>query len=504
MTEHKNWLLDCVPRAVQLEAISRSWDGWKLRDGRDEEERPVRIHGGQATGWGHFMEMRLGKTPTILNEFQLYRRDTQVSAFVGWVPNSFKAGWLEEAEKLGVDAPFIMYDSTKHDKVVAEIAKMKGGHFGLIVNHEAAKAEKTQELVAEICKVRATFMTIDESIAIKNPTSLQTKAMMDAGKDAFATRCATGLPFTQGVQDLYPQLRFMRRLQGSNFYSFRNRYCKMGGFKAKKVVGVREENAEQLQNILFTSSFVAKRREWGSITEPQYSIERVQMSPEQTKAYKEMDEDFYTVLADEQTEVTADLVLTKLAKLQQIASGFVYVEGKEHRLIDPRKIPKMTRMQEILENEVEGKAIVVYNYKSSLDNLREALAEYNPAVIGSKHWMEKNEVDVQAEKARFNGDPGCRVCLVAFKPGKYGHTLIGTPEHRCATTLFYENTYSLDDRIQIEARNTMDQQDWVNLYADFVGGPVELEAIKALQRKENVVTAVLGHYGLTERVRYEG
>ena len=108
--------------------------------------------------------------------------------------------------------------------------------------------------------------------------------------------------------------------------------------------------------------------------------------------------------------------------------------------------------------------------------------------------MRQNERDVDKEKKKFNEDPSCRGILLQIQAGKYGHTLTGVEGDRCTWMLFYESTYSLDDRAQIEMRNTAETQDWVNTYMDFVSSPVERNVAKALQRKEDIVTAVLGAY----------
>ena len=45
-----------------------------------------------------------------------------------------------------------------------------------------------------------------------------------------------------------------------------------------------------------------------------------------------------------------------------------------------------------------------------------------------------------------------RIMLLQAEAGKYGHTLIGTPDDPCCTMIFFENSYSLDTRSQIEDR----------------------------------------------------
>jgi len=162
--------------------------------------------------------------------------------------------------------------------------------------------------------------------------------------------------------------------------------------------------------------------------------------------------------------------------------------------VDPKKLPKLERLKEILSEEVPGKVVIPYHYSESGDLMLSELAAYNPAVIRSAEWMKSNGRDADSEKARFNGSKECRVILLQISAGKYGHDLSGVGGDRCATMVFYENTYSLDDRGQIEMRNTAAFQDWTNVYLDFVSSPVEMQAIKAHIQKEDMVTAVFGAY----------
>ena len=70
------WLIGGDPREVQLEALRRSFYGYELKSDKNDENTvptPLRPGYSPALGWGHLMEMRLGKTPTILNEFALFR-----------------------------------------------------------------------------------------------------------------------------------------------------------------------------------------------------------------------------------------------------------------------------------------------------------------------------------------------------------------------------------------------------------------------------------------------
>lgn len=482
-----DWLLDSVPREVQMEALRRSYGGFSLRQGKDDEANPVRLHDGPRVGWGHYLEMRLGKTPTSLNEYELLRRDHGVVNILAIAPNTFKQGWVDEAEKSGSSVPWAVYNSSDLHGV-REVSKEPGG-YGVAINYEALKTEKSRRFMARMFS-RPTMLIIDESIKIKGHNSLQTKEVLAIAKEAAFVRNLSGLPMTQGPQDLYPQFRAIREFNGMNFFAFRARYCKMGGFKGKKVVGIKNE--EDLNQKLNKTSFIAKRRDWANELDSNRYIESIPMTPKQKKYYAEIDRDFVTLLETGE-EITVDVVVSKLQKLQQISSGFVYHEGKSIFFEDPQKIPKMQRILDLME-ETDKKVIVCYHYSASGDALIEALKKYNPATIRGSIWMKKNNVNVDSEKKRFNEDRNCRVMLLQITAGKYGHDLSGVEGDRCEVMAFYENTYSLDDRTQVEMRNTTAFQDWSNLYLDYVCSKVEQNAIKALAEKQSVADAVLDYY----------
>lgn len=483
-----DWLLDSEPREVQLEALRRSYAGFSLKDSKDGEPEVRQFRKGPDKGWGDFLEMRLGKTPKALNEFELFMRDYGFKRVVVFCPNTFKEGWVREALKSGASVPWFAYESRRENEARAEALKSKGV-FGVAVNYEAVRTEKTRSFLSDLVD-KKTLVIADESICLKGHTSLQSKAVREVAAEAGAVRLLSGLPMTQGPQDLYAQFRAIRRMEGVNFYSYRNRFCKMGGFKAKKVVGVKNE--EKLQSLLESCSFVAKKKDWGKQTGAEYYQEELLLPPALKKHYDAMDRDLVTLLADGE-EVSADMVVTKLGKLAQISSGFAYHEGRSYQLMDPKKTPKMERLLGLLEETLE-KMVVVYNYTASGDALMECLNPYNPACIRSQDWMKKNGRDAESEKNRFNQDAGSRVMILQTTSGKYGHDLSGVDGDRCSKMVFYENTFSLDDRTQIEMRNTTAFQNWSNEYFDFVSSPVEERAISALAKKENVVNAVLGSF----------
>lgn len=494
-----DWLIDCQPREVQIEALSRSYYGIEQRNSRFEEPLPFRARQGPAKKWGHWLEMRLGKTPTTLAEFSLFERDHGIDKALIFAPNSYKKAWCREGPGFGLLTPFIPFETSKVHLAEAELRKAKGRAI-VVMNHEALQHDAGRQFMADFVDNR-TYLAVDESIKLKNHNSMATTFLTPIAKEAAVVRTLTGLPFTQGPQDMFAQLRLMGATGNRVFHAWRNRYCEMGGFKNKAVVGVKEDRKKELWDVVNSTTFYAKRIDWADRVEATQATFDVGMTEKQQAHYNQIAEDFVTVL-DSGEIVSVNMVVTSLMKMQQITSGFIIDEaGNAHDLVHPHKVPKILRLLELIEDEAGPRKIVVpYFYQKSGEVLEEVLAKYNPAAIHRASLMKATDRDPESEKARFFGDSSCRVMITQMTSGKYGHDLTGPPGDRADLMVFYENTYSLDDRIQIEARITAAKQDWPVMYADFVSGGVNRSAIRALQRKDDIVTAVVGDRG---RFRYE-
>lgn len=489
-----DWLLTCEPREAQVEALRRSHLGECLYDeqGGEPNPRPVIGHprSEPAKGWGHFLEMRVGKTPVHLNEGALLRRDYDIRWHVVLSPNAFKRDWGSEAEKFGYPADAHVFES-KDRRAAQRFVDKRSRTGGLIaINYEALGSDETLSFLEDLMGPQ-TLIGADESITIKNHASGITKNAVKLARMARCQRVLSGKPLTQGAHDLYSQLRFIGQQNGVDPTVFKHTFCQMGGFQGKQILGIKNEH--MLHDILDRCSFNARKVDWLRTPLPDYGERWINMLPEQERMYRAMQEDFLVELVDG-TIVSADQVITKLIKMQQIASGFVIdEEGNTHELMPVAKNPKVLRLKQMLEEEVEHKVIVVAHYQRSLDILGGALPDTSRAVIRGQNWHSKNKVDLVAEKARFNEDDRCSVLLGQEQALRYGHTLMGSAADPCYTTIFYENNYSLNDRTQCEQRNQGAGQLVGTGIIDFLATEKDVAIIKALQRKEDIAAAALNY-----------
>lgn len=455
------WMLSGSPRPVQIEALSRSYG------------KP---------GWGHWLEMRLGKTATALNEYAQYVHDFDIRYLVVLAPNSFKRDWVLAAKKWGLNVPVHEFKSSNCDDLPKFVKK---NQFGLIViNYEALAYKKNVEAIKSAVG-QQTMIVADESIKLKNPSSATFKASLALAKECRFRRTLSGKPLTQGPHDLFGQLKFMGHLDGWQFALFKVTFCKMGGFQGKQVLGSRNE--DRLQEILDKCSFKARKVDWiDGFEKPDYSTRRVFLTPYQEELYGQMQQEFVADLGAKR--VTADQVITRLIKQAQIASGFIITEtGETVQLVQPKDNPRVAAIRSILEDELSSKLIVFAHFRHSIDLLIEALADFNPAIIrgGAK--------DVVEQKAKFNQDESCRVLIGQIDATKYGHELVGSAVSPCVTMVFFENSYSNDSRSQCEERNQFGDRSVGLSVIDLTSTDLDEKVIYALQRKEDIAAAILGY-----------
>jgi SNF2 family DNA or RNA helicase len=92
----------------------------------------------------------------------------------------------------------------------------------------------------------------------------------------------------------------------------------------------------------------------------------------------------------------------------------------------------------------------------------------------------------QAEKRRFNEDPECRVLVAQQAASCMGHTLIGGEgADVCSRMVYYENSFGLRDRLQMNDRIHRGAQKEICQYYDLVCSPMDEKVIGALTRKKN-------------------
>ena len=447
---------------------------------------------------------RAWQDPNALAEFDGLVKRNEADRMIVICPNTFKQGWHDEIVKHGFDFDVHVFRSAKREAATEFCQQTHLDMHGrfhppvMIFNYEAARMPKVLAGMIKWAARGKTYLVIDESIQIKGNKSAQTKAMHQLAAwspytnelmHVRAVRILTGRPQTQGPQDLWGQLR---AIGGSTteLSTPSAAVLRHGRLETRRWSGQNQSSTGW--QIMAPIVFQAKKKDWlPALPTKRMTIRDYEMSGEQKRQYTSMEEEF--LLEIESGTVTVDVAIAKYAKLAQIQTGFIYDEaGVARELVDPSENPRLNLLLNILEDEVQGKTVVVYRHRAILPVLIETLKNYNPAWI--KGGMKPDEVEEQ--KRIFNDNPDCRIILAQCDAAKYGHTLLAGPaeEDRCRTMIFFENSYSADTRDQIEDRiHRRGQTGEYVLYVDLSGSDLDRRIVKALQRKDSLYRSVFKH-----------
>jgi Mesyanzhinovviridae DNA helicase len=437
-----------IPWHVQTEAL-------KLSEGQQR--------------YAYYLEQGLGKTALTLNDFLHYFKRYKVNLMLVICPNSFKLDWKNAAKEWGLNLKSGMWPSDRAEK--CSIYAM---------NYEAIRTDAGEKYLNQLTRTRKIFLVFDESSKLGGPKTQQTKKAIQfsRSKGIEFVRCLDGTPRTSSVVNYYGPLKTLNQLNGLTSVGFRNRFCTTGGYMGKAIVG--EKNTDQLAAILAKCSFRALKKDWRADLPPRiFKILPVGMTKKQYQCYKEMKEEFSTIIRFER--ITANLVLTQLAKLRQISSCLLLDTGEAFRIEKPENSPKIKAMLEILEGH-KAKTIIVYYYKETGKMIAEILDK--KAIIYAPLHGNMHLEDVKSFKKNFNDTDYCNVMLCQQNAACLGHTLIGNENKRATRMIFMENSFSLRDRLQMLDRNHRGDMDETCLVYDLVSSDIERKIINGLNKNK--------------------
>lgn len=271
-------------------------------------------------GGGLFMEMGTGKTKVAIDFACAMHLKTGVDRVVIVCPKSVMGVWKLEIKK---HAP------EKTRKTVRWIIINYDQLADRTVPHKDGKTETTyvgrMHVLKKFLGAGKSILIADESHLMKKPSAQRSKAMYTMGKEADHRLILTGTPLTKNVIDLYQQFKFLdERIFGTNKGEFERRYCVFGGYGNYKLL--RYINLDDLKRKAKPHVFQVKKKDCLDLPARTDQVVPVRLTGEAKRLYMEMASDGLATIAGH--EVEADLPITKVLRLQQIASGFLKVEGE--------------------------------------------------------------------------------------------------------------------------------------------------------------------------------
>src|SRR5699024_2216624 len=335
---------------------------------------------------------------------------------------------LEDLEN-GMDEFFIIVNIESLRKPKQK--KKVGRKFHKI---ELTETKKTQlaimnELEKQSGNGDIDFVIFDEIHKAKNAQSQQGKAIHHL-QPSFKL-ALTGTPLMNKPEDLYNILKWLEAEKYS-FYSFRNRYCEMGGYGRYEVVGYK--NLKELQGKLDSVMLRRKKDEVLDLPDKIRSVDYVEMSAKQRQIYSEV----LRGVKENITEIKlSNNPLSELIRLRQATAHTSILSNKVN------ESAKMDRAYELVRELVDSgqKAVIFSNWTEVTDRAYEVFKEFNPAVVTGKSKNREQEVE------RFQNDDKCNVIIGTIPAMGTGLTL-----NKASTVIFLDKPWNRANTEQAEDR----------------------------------------------------
>ena len=429
------------------------------------------------------MEQGTGKTKVIIdNAAYLYGKD-EITALVVIAPNGVHRNWVNKEipqhlpEWCHYESAYYYSGMTKRDKesfesVMAVKEKLKIFTF----NVECFVSGMAVTIMHRILLANNVMLVVDESSRIKRPSAKRTKAITKFGKSAKYKRILTGTPITKGPEDAYSQFRFLdpQILGYDSFYSFRARYCIMGGFENRQIVSYT--NIDELTRNIEGHSFRVLKKDCLDLPPKIYQRYPVELSSKQKKLYEQMKKDFVSEL--DNVKITAPEAITRLLRLQQIVCGW-FPSDEIVKPIDDKN-PRLEALLEIL-SDIDAKVIIWARFKADIRAIQRALGDLAVVYYGDV----SNDAREQAV-TQFQDNPNIKYFIGQPQSGGIGLTLTAANY-----AVYYSNSFDLETRLQSEDRchriGTTNNVTYIDIETPKT---IDSKIIKALRKKKSLADVV--------------
>ena len=429
------------------------------------------------------MEQGTGKTKVIIDTAAYLYANNKINTLVVIAPNGVHRNWLnkELPQHLPDWCPYASeYYYSGMGKVHKE--KFEKAMYAqdclkvLSFNVECFVSKIAVGYMDKILLANDAMLVVDESSRIKRPGAKRTKIITKFSIRAKYRRIMTGTPVTKGPEDVYSQFKFLSPniLGYDSFYSFKARYCVMGGWENKQIVSY--QNVPELTKSIQGHSYRVLKKDCLDLPKKIYQRHPIELTKKQRELYKQLKKQFVTELKGE--TLTAPETITRLLRLQQIICGWFPTEDKVLPIED--KNPRLEALNEILSG-ISSKVIIWARFKADLKAIERALG--NKAV---SYYGEVSNDARELAVERFQNDPQIQYFIGQPQSGGIGLTLTAAEY-----AIYYSNSFDLETRLQSEDRchriGTTTNVTYIDIEASKT---IDGKIIKSLRNKKNLADTV--------------
>lgn len=377
--------------------------------------RPYQVSGFQwlhylnDVGWGGILadDMGLGKTVQALAMLDHYKNTQGILRAIVICPTTLIYNWENEVKKFTPRLSYVIH----HGNARARDPLLFEGTDIVITTYGTLRSD-----VRMLMKINFDYIILDESQAIKNPSSKVTKAA--SLLQAKNRLCMSGTPLQNNTFDIFAQMNFLNPGLLGSVEFFRNEFAtpidKFG----------EPEQKEHLRKLLYP--FILRRTKEQvarDLPEKTETILFCEMEKEQRKIYDAFRNSYRDkilgTIDEKGIEKSQLTILQGLMKLRQICDSPAILNEDEKYPNESIKLEELAR--EIKENTGEHKTLIFSQFLGMLSLIKGKLKELEIPFEYFDGSTSAHERDRAIRNFQENND--CRVFLISLKAGGVGLNL---------------------------------------------------------------------------------
>ena len=417
---------------------------------------------------GLFMEMGTGKSRTAIELARL--RQHKIDRVIWFCPVSLKTTVEYEIRKHTncADDNIYAFDHRTHENTVPV------DRFWYVVGIESMSlGSRAFFSVAQLFDER-TMVIVDESTYIKGHWAKRTKRVTQMSEKARYRLVLTGTPITQGIVDLYAQMRFLspKILGYHSFYSFARNHLEYSARNKGQIV--RTLNRKWIIERIRPYVYQVTKAECLTLPDKIYVDRYCHLSAEQEGAYEAAKQDFVDDLLryDDGRDMSNGIAIFRLfSRLQSIACGI-----KDGDLIDNQRLNLLVAVA----SAVRDPHVVIWaKYRKNIQQIVERLQTEGFSAVGYDGRVPERQRQGLLDGWRRSGG-----FLVATQGlGSHGLDLTAA-----STVIFYARGFKYSENIQAEDRcHRIGQHRTVRYISLWTDCGIEDRIWKALCKKEGAL-----------------
>lgn len=434
-----------------------------------------------------FLDLGLGKTFTSITVAKLRNSFELVYKVLCVVPRSLMAQWKDEITRFSPGSKVHVVDGTPKAKleVLNNAIERESPLEFTLITYESLGA-----VLEELKLVGYDMFILDESAKIKNPQAVRTKNTVKICSTIKYGVLLTGLPYTNSPLDLYSQMMVVDpNIYGTNQYAFSNRYI-VYSERGPRKFPIGAKNVDDLKYRAYFAAFSRTKEQCLDLPEKVYQTRKMPLNKDQYRWYVELLNQIYTdelsvdEIIEQETQradrpVNINNVVSLIEKLQQVTSGFLKTDEGDYIWLDS---PKFDEALSIVENS-NDKFIIWAKHIYTLQKLYEMFSKIKDLPVAVLNNKVSDDERLQI-KQQFK-DGKIKVLILQIQSECRGNDL--TCKTNSVTAIFFENTPSIEERLQAEARQHRIGMTGTAVYIDLLCEDTYDEGIlKLLESKETL------------------